>query len=600
MRYGPCRWVYLALSLVAPLYYGTVTWLYVFSHPFIVQDDMRQHVVWFQQFLDPAIFQDDAIARYFLSVAPAGVTAVYRLGAFAGIEPLLLAQLLPLPLALIATGFLFYTSLAIAPVPLAAWLATLIFNQHLWLNDDLVTATPRAFVYPLFAAFLYCWVKRSLWVVLAIALLGLFFPQMMLVAVAMLGVRLVQWGRPPRLTRDRREWQLALWGLGVAIAVGVPFALSLSDYGPAITAEHMRLQPDYGPGGRSEYFGVNPLSFGLHGSSGLRIPVFPSIIWAGFALPFMVGPWVTWLGKPWRSPVLAAITPQVRVLSDLMLASFTLFLLAHLLLLRLHFPSRYTYHSWRFALSVAAGLVLAALVDLVRKKWRYPWRIDPLGSTASQSGAIAKGLCLLGAIVVIGVPMMPPLMLAFQGWIVGDIPAVYTYLRTQPPDTLVASLAPEANNIPAFAHRSVWVGREFNLPHHPRYYEIMSDRTAALLHAHYSPDITALTTFIEQTGVDFFLIERSAFQPEYLQQDWLLHSVLHDQVVAIQTQLKQQQAALAHRFPSCETISTSQYALVKADCLHRPASPPSEQLFKSYINGLRQGVNAVDRPRHSP
>ena len=122
---------YLALSLAAPLYYGVMTLHYVFSHDFIVKDDMRQHVVWFQQFIDPAVFQDDAIAHYFRSVAPLGFTTVYKLGALAGIEPLLLAKMLPLPLALMTTIFIFYTTLAIAPVPLAAWLSTLILNQHL-------------------------------------------------------------------------------------------------------------------------------------------------------------------------------------------------------------------------------------------------------------------------------------------------------------------------------------------------------------------------------------------------------------------------------------------------------------------------------------
>ena len=77
--------------------------------------------------------------------------------------------------------------------------------------------------------------------------------------------------------------------------------------------------------------------------------------------------------------------------------------------------------------------------------------------------------------------------MAFQEWEVGDIPAIYTYLAAQPADTLVASLSPAANNIPAFSQRSTWVGREFALPHHPQYYSVMRDRAAELLQAQYSP-----------------------------------------------------------------------------------------------------------------
>ncbi len=555
----PARhWPYLALSLAAPLYYGAVTLHHVFSHEFIVQDDMRQHVVWFQQFLDPALFNGDAIAQYFRSVAPPGVTAVYWLGVQMGIEPLLLAKLLPLPLALIATVFLFYTTLAIAPLPRAAWIATLIFNQHLWLNDDLVSATPRAFVYPLFAAFLYYAVRPALIPMLvSLALLGLCFPQMMLVAVATLVVGLVGRGPSTRwrnwmcLTRDRRRWLAAILGLGVAIAVALPFAAGLSDYGEAVTAAQMRSLPEYRAGGRNEYFGMSPASFLLHGSSGVRIPVFPSIIWAGFALPFVLRR---------KSSSTPFVTSQ-KILQDLMVGSFGLYLLAHLLLLRLHFPSRYLYHSWRFVLPIAAGIVLAALMA----RGRSP-KPPPQAIKASAFASAAKPLYALAAVLLIGVPMLPPLMLAFQGWVVGEIPAVYRYLETQPTNIQVASLAPEGNNLPAFAHRSAWVGREFALPHHPQYYAIVRQRTADLLRALYSPEPSDLLQWLDQTGVNFLLVEGATFEPGYLRQDWLANSSLRPQVKDIMAQRGSQPAILS-ALSACSVITTARYDLVDTACL---------------------------------
>ena len=387
----------------------------------MVQDDMRQHVVWFYQFIDPNLFQGnlfqgDIIADYFRSLAPWGVSTVYWLGAKVGLAPLVLAKLLPLPLALMATGFLFFTTLEIVPVPFAAWLTTLMFNQHLWLNDDLVTATPRAFVYPLFAAFLYVLVRQALLpMLLAIALLGLFFPQMMLVAVAMLGVRLIQgqWvnGRfHLRLTPHCQRWGYALLGVLVAALVVVPFALNLSDYGSAITGEEMRSQLEYQAQGRNAYFGVHPLSFMLHGSSGLRIPVFPSIIWAGFALPCLM-----------RSPrfrsvtVIQAITPKVRLVLDLMMASFVLFFAAHALLLRLHFPSRYLYHSWRFSLAIAAGIVLTAFIE---KGWQW-WQQKRWPACAKHVLPLTRTFYRLVItpliLVPLLVPLWPPLVFAFPG-----------------------------------------------------------------------------------------------------------------------------------------------------------------------------------------
>lgn len=552
------------LSLLTPLCYGLMVLSHAYSQEFVVQDDMRHHVVWLQQFVDPTLFQNDAIAQYFRSVAPIGFSAFYWLGARVGIEPLLLAKLLPLPLALIATGFVFRIVLAIAPVPLAAWLATLIFNQHLWLDDDLVSATPRAFLYPLFAAFLYFYIERALLPTIAtIALLGAFYPPMLLLAAAFLIVQLVRLQAPlPYMTRDRREWRFAIPSLLVAAAAVALLALDFSDYGAVVTVEQMRSQPEYGLGGRVQYFGVSPLAFVFQGESGLRVPIFPSIIWVGFALPF--------LGR-WRSPTMGAVSCRVRVLIDLLVASLGLYLLAHLLLPRIHFPNRYTSYSWRFGLSIAAGIVLAALIEKGVAWWQArQQQLAQQSDRRSGRERLAIGLSGLAAAVVIGVPLIPPLALSFQGWIVGDMPAIYAYLRKQPSHTVVASLALEADNIPAFTYRSTWVGREFALPHHPQYYDIIRTRTAALLQAQYSADLSDLTGLAATAGIDFFLVERSAFEPEYLQKDWLLQSLVRDRVAAIVARLARgQQPALATALPSCGVVATQRYVLVDPACLRQ-------------------------------
>lgn len=551
---------FLLLSLAAPLYYGLITLHHGLSHDWIVQDDMRQHVVWFQQFVDAKLFPNDAIADYFRSVSPMGVQTVYWLGAKLGIEPLLLAKLLPLPLALVATGFMFQTTLALLPVPMAAWLTTLMLNQHLWLNDDLVSATPRAFVYPLFAAFLSGLVRHSLGLtLLAITLLGLFFPQMLLVALGMVLLQPWQWKAGLRLQLNPRlAW---LVGLGLAVSIGVllPFALNLSDSGPAITTQQMRVQPEYGLGGRNQYFGVSLLNFLLHGSSGLRIPVFPSLIWAGFALPFL---------RPKQFPLLRQLTPQIRLLGDLAIASSTLYILAHLLLLRLHFPSRYLYHSWRFGLSIAAGIVLASLIERGFHWLRQTSAPDTSITNQRKSRQRAIALASLATATVIGVPMFPPLVFAFQGWVQGDSPEIYRYLARQPAQIRIASLSAETNNLPAFSQRSSWTGREFSLPHHPQYYAEICDRTAALLQAQYSPEQLPLQQLREQAGIDYFLIDQAAFEPSYLDQDWLLHSRLRPQVELIQQQLSAgMQPAIVKKRDDCAIVSTKNHQLLKASCL---------------------------------
>lgn len=86
----------------------------------------------------------------------------------------------------------------------------------------------------------------------------------------------------------------------------------------------------------------------------------------------------------------------------------------------------------------------------------------------------------------------------------------------QPQDIRIASLAEEANNIPTFAQRSILVGREYAIPYHWGYYRQFRQRTLHLIRAQYSGDWATLQNFARKYGVDFWLLEKSAFALEYL------------------------------------------------------------------------------------
>ncbi|HHP7243084.1 MAG TPA: hypothetical protein ACFE0H_00200 [Elainellaceae cyanobacterium] len=551
------------LSLAVSLYYGLITLHHGLSHDYIVQDDARQHVVWLQQFVEPHLFPDDWIANYFQTVAPWGYQSVYWMVAQFGIDPLKMAKILPIILAAIATVYVFQVTYLILPVPLSGLIATTIFNQHLWLNDDVVSATPRAFVYPLFAAFLYYLLRNSLApCLMAIALQGLFFPQMMVLEVAILTVRLVRWnGGSPSLSRSKADY--VLWGASMAIALMIVlmFVANTSEFGSAITADQMQTMPEYNVGGRNEYFGVSPFNFIFNGSSGIRIPVFPSIIWAGFGLPVVLAS---------RLSLAHSVTKHVEVLGQVLIASVGMFLLAHLMLLRLHFPSRYTYHSWRFVLAIAAGLVLSILLDAGYRWWQNKCQSHQRLSRRDIFCLALSGLIILTVTIV---PAVPVLVFKFQGWIVGNYPAIYHYLATQPTHTLVASLAPEGNNIPVFAKRSTLVGREFALPHHPRYYTVIRERAIALVNAQYSRDPSTIQQFVDEYGVDFFLIDTTAFTSDYLlSQDWLVHSSFQSVVFDAVHRLERGYIpVLAHLSHECAAVSSGQLVLVDATCVSRSA-----------------------------
>jgi hypothetical protein len=550
-------------SLMIPVYYGLLSVYFAFSHPYIVQDDARQHLVWLQRFVDPQLFPHDVIADYYRAIAPPGFTAFYAGFAQLGIEPLILAKILPLFLGIITTFYGFKLLLEILPIPAAAWVGSLILNQVIWLKDDVISASPRAFLYPIFAAFLYYLSRRSLFPCLFTTLLqALFFPQMVLIHLGMFTVRLFRWhDRFLRLSTHRQDY--LLWGLGIAIAFSVllPSYLRLAQFDTAFTVEQMKTMPEFGTQGRTRYFGVSAFDFVMNGNSGIRPPLLPLVIWSSLGLPFLLKLRRFSFGE-------ALPSLKLEILGQLLIASFSLFLLAHLLLPKLYYPNRYTYHSLRFVMAIAAGIVLFSLLQSGRR-----WLINKRQSQTkfSVKEFFITGLAGLFIAATVLIPAAPPLVFLLESWQVGHYPALYQFLAAQPKNILVASLDQEADNIPAFAERSVLVSGEFAFAFHVNYYTEMKQRAAATLRAQYSPELADVRQFIQKYDIDFWLVNKNFLQPDYLlSQVWLVNSSFQEQVFETVDRLQQAETpALAGLLNKCSVLTTETLVLLKADCLKK-------------------------------
>ncbi|MGK7894517.1 MAG: hypothetical protein AB4372_13050, partial [Xenococcus sp. (in: cyanobacteria)] len=140
----------MSLSLAFTFVYAFLALKKALSGEYVIQDDARQHVFWMRRFLDSQLFPHDLIADYFQSVAPWGYSSLYRIMAWLGIDPVFLSKLLPLPLALLTTTYCFWFCLELLSLPITGFIAALLLNQNLWMQDGLVSATPKAFIYPIF------------------------------------------------------------------------------------------------------------------------------------------------------------------------------------------------------------------------------------------------------------------------------------------------------------------------------------------------------------------------------------------------------------------------------------------------------------------
>ncbi|WP_293059990.1 hypothetical protein [Okeania sp. SIO2B3] len=283
---------WLILSLTFATIYSLLALKQAFSGEYIVQDDARQHVFWMRRFLDPELFPNDLIANYFQSVAPWGYKTFYWLFSQVGIDPIFLNKLLPLPLSLITAAYCFGICFQILPIPFAAFIASVLLSQNIWLQDDIASGTPRAFLYPLFLAVLYYLLRQSLVPFLvAIALLGLFYPQYVILTALILIIRLLNWEkRRFCLSKNPQDYLFSGVGLGLSLLVILFYALNSSNYEPVITAAQARILPEFGEAGRSVFFLQNSWDFFIFGGRSGILPqqlFLPHILILGLFLPIL-------------------------------------------------------------------------------------------------------------------------------------------------------------------------------------------------------------------------------------------------------------------------------------------------------------------------
>ncbi|ERT05905.1 putative membrane protein [Lyngbya aestuarii BL J] len=553
----------LVLSLLIVLGYGLLSMQQAFTSEYVIQDDARQHVFWMQRFIDPELFPQDLIANYLQSLAPWGYTKFYEFLAFLGINPLIASKVLPLILGLITTGYCFAVSLQFLPIPAVGLITSLILNQTLWIEDDLVSATPRAFVYPIFFAFLYYLLRNSLFpLLIIIALSGLFYPQITLLFLGILTLRLFNLQnyqiKLSSLKFNRLAW---LFGGVVAVLILLPYKLTTTEFGEMITIAQAKLKPEFYPldglFGRAFFFHDNPFIYWLVApQTGLLfLGILPPLALFGLGFPFLAK-------QTERFSLAQKIHYNVIILGQIILASLVLYFLAHAVLFQLYFPTRYTYHSLKIVLILASGLAVTLILEA---QLRALIQIIENGLTRYQLMLFSLTFCL--GVVLVTVPFLPGVTLPNQLYRTGKEPLIYEFLQKQPKDTLVATLSEEADFIPTLAQRSTLIAQEYDYPYHTEYYTAFQQRLIDLINAQYSSDLRQVQDFIRKYGIDFWLLDgESTFKADYISTRVLIRQV--ELVEPILNSIKQEQVfVLSTLVEGCAVVRSEHRQLLDAECI---------------------------------
>jgi len=616
---------YVAIGLACSLVFALLTGLWViqeaYGDPLVVQDDARQHVFWMARFANPAIFPEDPIADYFQAVAPIGYTSLYRLAFALGFAPFDFNCVLPVLIALATTATVYGLTIELLPVPLTGFLATAILNLTVWMKDDVASGTPRAFVYLMLSLFLYGVVRRSWWwAAIAIGLTASFYPQYVIVegTIAFIGAvvtafpqlsqrfgmveRLIDRvvDRPNHPPMDYMDYSapqpqpqpqpdtqrqavifwLSLWG--VAIAALLIYALSSGDYGPTIRLEQARYEAEFWARGRSRFFDDDWVRFWLTGErSGFLPDRSPLFLWLGILLPVTL--------KYSRSlPLFAAIHPRAVLLRWWFVSLVSLFGLAHLLLFRLHLPSRYAHHNLKLLMAIASAI---AVTLWVQGLWQWAGRVGERPSIArstarstthrggfNRSGLGRLSVGTLGMALILAIAASP-LWLAdtfHPAYQTGHAPNVYTFLQSTPIDQKIAGVDGEINNLPTFAQRSIIFGFEYAIPYQQGYYQPLKQRGVETISTFFSSDRQQVAEFVQRYDLGFWLVRRSGFQVEAIRNDKLLGKIAQSKfradplVMAIVTAIANLEAGrvpvLATDLDRCSVLSDGDFVILNAAC----------------------------------
>lgn len=538
-----------SLSLSFAIAYIAIGMQQGFSSKYVVSDDAREYLPWVYRYFNKDLFPNDLIANYFQSVTPIGYGFIYKITTFFGIDPIFFSKILPIVLGVITTSYCFAVCMQILAVPRTGFIATLLLNQSLGLHDDLFSATPRDFIYPLFLAFIYYLSRDSRYCILiAIAFQALIYPLIAFVDLLILFLRLFCWqNRRISFGQNRKEFRLFAAAVIITGVIILPYAIQSGQFGPTITAAVARTMPDYWHGGRVSYFTNNTISYWLDGrDSGFLALIAPPQLIIGFLLPII-------LKFPSRFPLVKHVKDNIRILPTIVIACLTMFFTAHAVAFKLHWPSRYTHHTFKMVLALASAIALTIIMDALIK-----W-----------SKANKKQFLAWGTIGIVGIALIfyPSTLKSFPKtpYATGREPALYEFLLQQPQDIVIASTSEETDNIPTFARRSVLVGKEFALPFHTKYYAQFSQRMLDLINAQYSQDINQVKDFIQKYRITYWLLERSAFTSEYVADNNWLQQYQPAAKNAISN--LRNPPVLSTFIDSCTVLKTNNLVLLKAECI---------------------------------
>ncbi|CAN5548361.1 hypothetical protein BH10PLA1_BH10PLA1_08010 [soil metagenome] len=455
-------------------------------------DDAQQHVWWAYQFANPALFPHDEMLRFMSGppCAPPGYKAMYQLFA-PYFDAQRFSESIPFVLSLLLMG----TALLLGRQVGGSWAAGIIMAivvTDRFYFDHLMGGFPRSWGLLIMLFAMWALIARRL-ALLGAALFaaGLFYPPAIptpaMCAVVVLGLDLLKTRKMPRGWIPCGVLSVAAVVMMLIVMKGLP-----PEFGPVVTADQARHMPEFQPDARAEYFGVGWKTFIFDSPlSGFGQPMSEVLTFAAAVLLSVV--------------IFGNFLPREGWL--LLVGSLLSFIAAHLLLFHMHVPNRHVQYPlvvFRIIWLAALAKPLLALASRLLDRW----------PALSGRRSLTVTVVLVLVMIDFAANSSRRLHKEMAKPVDQDRENAIAFIRSLPPDVLVAAHPYDGDFIPLRTQHSVLAGWETYHPYWMGWYHYIQPRVEAEIKATYASDWSEVAGLHVKYGVGVFLVNADRYKDE--------------------------------------------------------------------------------------
>ncbi len=291
------------------------------------------------------------------------------------------------------------------------------------------------------------------------------------------------------LAEWRRKYVYLAVGAVVMVAIIASKYLGSHEFGELATRATMQDLPQYRPGARSIV---------------LPVPSLWSYVEGRFFDPFhlllFLVAYMHLAKSTFRLP---------RGLIGLLLGSMVMYVIADIFLFRFYFPNRYLHFSLPLFIALASGYWVSQVIDRVRSR--------PQTEGAHRYRRYAGVAAAAALLLLVGYREYDGELRRGLSTVEFDDEELYAWVRELPGRPMLAVHPLRASDIPVITGRSVFIMQELSQSYWSEHWALVQERTRAFFTAYYATDPDVIVRFIEDYGIDYWIIQPAHFLPTYLE-----------------------------------------------------------------------------------